>query len=314
EWNPPAGEPTLAGLAGGADLAQAHRPELVLAIGGGATMDSAKVLAVLGAAPAGVTAADVIAPGTYRPADVVPLWTVPTLSGSGAEVTRGTVIADGHGVKNGFANPARHPALAVLDPTLAVGAPAAVLGPPTVDVFCHATESLLAGRGFPISDLLAATAATLVVRSLAEPLGERSVTGAGQLMTAAVFGAMAFSSGSGLTTAHEYSDIAGLRLGLPHGYAASLLLPAVLARQAELGHPSVARLGRLFADAGLSGDPGRDLAHVLGELGAPRLPEVCSPEQALELVELLYAVGDDRHWISRQDAITLVGKGFELDA
>ena len=309
-WYVPAGEPTIAGIAAGAAQWRGTH-DLVIAVGGGSTIDTAKVVAVVCAAPDSVQVADVIGAGTYQITGAAPLWAVPTLSGTGAEVTRGTVVADETGVKHGFSSRAVHPRLALLDPELAAGIPGTVLGPPTVDVFCHAVESFLSAGAFPIGDLLSSAAITLLGPVIDEPLDARTPESTAAAMSAAVFAAQAFSSGSGLTIAHEYSDIAGLSLGLPHGYAAGLLLPAVIATGAGAGAGRVARLGRLFADIGWSGDPVRDARAALRACGAPPIAEVCERARARELMEHAYQVGDPRHSVPLETALEVVDAAYE---
>jgi len=146
----------------------------------------------------------------------------------------------------------------------------------------------------------------LLGRALKEPLEARSLAAASEVMTAAVFAAQAFSSGSGLTIAHEFSDIAGFPLNLPHGYAAALLLPAVVDTGAGTGNGRLEALGRLFADIGWSGNAKKDVQAVLELLGAPALHRVASRETARSLMEQVYDVGDARHSIPREEALVLI--------
>lgn len=311
-WYVPGGEPTIAGIAGGAATWRGCEPDLVIAVGGGSTIDTAKVVAVVCAAPAGVTVADVIGTGSHQITGAVPLWALPTLSGTGAEVTRGTVVADEAGIKHGFSSRGvPHPKLALLDPELAAGVPGTVLGPPTVDLFCHAVESFLTARAFPIGDLLSSAAITLLGPVIDDPLDRRTPESTGNAMIAAGFAAQAFSSGSGMTIAHEYSDIAGLTLGLPHGYAAGLLLPAVIATGAGTTPERVARLGRLFGDVGWSGDPLQAATAALRGCRAPSIAEVCEKSKARELMAYLYEVGDPRHSVPYATALEVIDAAYE---
>jgi alcohol dehydrogenase class IV len=297
----------------GARVTAAHRPDLVVAIGGGSAIDTAKVLAVLAAAPDGVGVPDVLDTGSHRIDGAAELWAVPTISGTGAEVTRGTVVADAAGLKHGFSSRARHPRLALLDPDLALGIPARVLGPPTADLFCHAVEAFVTRAAFPVGDVLSATAITLLGGVIDEAGPERSAAATERAMLAAVLAAQAFSSGSGLTLAHEFSDVAGIPLGLPHGYAAALLLPAVLRRGAGTGADRVRRLGGLFAGLGWSGDPVADVVRALRRTGAPHLRQVCDPGTARALLHALYESGDPRHSVPHEEAVAVVETAFGAD-
>lgn len=310
-WYIPGGEPTMRGVSAGAEVARSLGPELVVAVGGGSAIDTAKVLAVVAAAPARVGLADVLKPGKHAITGNVPLWTLPTIPGTGAEVTRGTVIGDDAGTKVGFSSGGCYPELALLDPVLAASVPARLLGPPTADVLCHAVEGFLTARAFPIGDLLTTAAIALVGQAMEEPLDQRSTTSTSHLMQAALFATIAFSSGAGLTIAHQFSDIAGLPLGLPHGYAAALLLPAVIATGAGLGPGRVELLGRLLGDLGWAGTPADYARSLLRKLGAPDLPAVCDMPLALELVSAVTSIKDGRYRISPAEGETVVRAAFD---
>ncbi|HNP88675.1 MAG TPA: iron-containing alcohol dehydrogenase, partial [Kouleothrix sp.] len=91
EW-PVAGEPTIAAAEQGAALAQQAACTLVIGIGGGSVLDSAKAIAALAANPGGaLDYLEVVGAGRPLEHPALPVLAVPTTAGTGSEVTRNAV-------------------------------------------------------------------------------------------------------------------------------------------------------------------------------------------------------------------------------
>src|SRR5205085_1785180 len=98
-----------------------------------------------------------------------PFVAIPTTAGTGAEVTRNAVLADPHaGVKASLRSPFMLPALAIVDPDLLVGLPAAVLAASGVDALSQLVEPYLSARANPLTDGLAREGMRRSARSLAD--------------------------------------------------------------------------------------------------------------------------------------------------
>lgn len=278
----PAQEPTDQSLCPLAEEAIAFEPDLIIAAGGGSTMDSAKVIAV--AAALGLTQVrDFLWPNGNGVDAHLPLITVPTTAGTGAEITRGAVVANEQGIKRGFTRGGCHADVALVDPALTDSLPLQPTATSGVDALCQAIEAYLSPTPTPISDLLSMEAAALVSSNLCA-----AVEGAGPdvrdaMMLGSLLAAIAFSSGSGLTFAHHFSDVAGPRTGLAHGYAASLLLPGVILDCLERRPERADSLSRaLGVDPTLL--PAR-ISQLLAVAGAPSIDDTLTVEAALELAE-----------------------------
>ena len=141
-------EPTDASMAAAADFAREAGPfEVVLAVGGGSSIDTAKAVSLLVSNPGEVI--DYVNPpvgGGRAPAKpLVPLVAVPTTTGTGSESTTVCVLdVLAQHVKSGISHPRLRPTLAVVDPDLTLSQPPMVTASSGLDILCHALESYTA--------------------------------------------------------------------------------------------------------------------------------------------------------------------------
>jgi len=200
----------------------------LVAIGGGAPMDVAKVIGIVvghGAAPLATYAFG----AKLRPDVMPPIVCVPTTSGSGSELSNGAVITDPAAqVKRTFLHPALMPRAVVADPELTVGLPAAITAATGMDALTHAVEALCAPGYQPMCDALAAEAIRLIDAHLETATKDpTNVEARSQMMMASSLAAIAFTKGLGL--AHAMAHPLGAITGVHHGLANAVLLPHVLA-------------------------------------------------------------------------------------
>lgn len=216
------------------------RVDVLVALGGGSVIDSAKALAALQGLDRDEeaftnhlrTGAD-LGPSIAPPTIVA----VPTTSGSGSEVTRwGTVWGD-DGIKFSVNHPALWPSHAILDPTLACTMPRSLTVATALDAISHAMEAIWNRRHAPLSDQLAQSAITILfscLPRLLEDLNDRSLRQ--QVQTASVLAGLAMGT-TQTALAHSMSYPFTSRFGMPHGIACSFTLAEVarfnLAEDAE---------------------------------------------------------------------------------
>jgi alcohol dehydrogenase len=255
-----------------------HRPDAIVAVGGGSTIDLAKVTALLAAHPGPLS--------TYYPVEsvpgpVLPLIVLPTTAGTGSEVTPVAVITDpATRMKIGVASRHLIPRHAICDPLLTVSAPPTVTAHSGMDALAHAIESFLAirhevtpasvltqpqlGKNL-LSDTLSLTAAGCIAANLAravtdgEDLEARSAMLYGSLLAGLGFG------NAGVTIGHALQFAVGAATHTSHGLGTGLLLPYVM----EFNRP--ARAAELTALAGAleCTDPVTEV-HQLGQrVGLP---------------------------------------------
>jgi alcohol dehydrogenase len=235
----------------------AARPEVIVALGGGSVIDSAKVFA---AAP-GRFAAVRRYLTTGLGADeltATPIIAIPTTAGTGSEVTSWATVWDtASGKKYSLARGDLYPAHAVVDPRLMLGKPRQLTISTGLDALSHALESLWNVNANPLSAQHAVAAAReilAVLPALANDLQNLELRT--RMAQAALSAGLAFSN-TRTAIAHSISYPLTLHHGVPHGVACSFTLPTVLR--------SVSDLGGLAGD-GLTGIFGPDLAR-----GADRL-------------------------------------------
>jgi alcohol dehydrogenase len=199
----------------------------VVPIGGGSSIDSAKVIALHA-----VNGGDVLALGYHRDdlAPAGPLIAVPTTAGTGAETnTYGVITDESAGRKDYVGHPSVRPAWTILDPALTVGLPAATTAATGIDAMTHSIESLLSANPNPYAEALALqvirTAGTWLPRAVAvgTDLEARS-----QLLVAAHLAGLGQASGTGVGLVHALGHGIGTRGRLAHGTALATVLPEVL--------------------------------------------------------------------------------------
>lgn len=206
-----------------ATLFQEGRCDSLIAIGGGSTIDTAKVANIM------VSEEDDIE--TFIGVELLtrplkPLIVIPTTAGTGSEVTNVAVILDeAQNVKISFQDRHLLPRLAVLDPTLTVTMPAQVTAATGMDALTHAMEAFIGPQASPFSDAMAVSTVTLIHESLLKAVQEpENVEARMAMLVAACMGGIAFSH-SMVGIVHAMSHTVGGLFHVPHGTANSILLP-----------------------------------------------------------------------------------------
>ena len=240
-------EPTHADVDALAAVIRQAAPAVVIAVGGGSVMDTAKAAAFL--AGDGGACADYAAGRRPLPARGRPFIALPTTSGSGAEITRNAVLtALDTGVKQSLRHPRMIAAAALVDPELTVSAPPGVTAASGLDALTQAVESYLSTKANAATQALARQAVVRLYGALprawrdGQDRAARTALAEGSLL-----GALAFSQ-SGLGAVHGLAHPVGTLLHRPHGYVCAVLLPHLLRFNAPAAD---ARLGELATAVGL---------------------------------------------------------------
>ena len=158
--------PTTDCVAAGSDVARQFGADVVLGVGGGSSMDTAKAIAVEASHPG--TCWDYLWFRETQPTqNTLPVVAVTTTSGTGSQVTQVAVVTDSTTkTKSAIYNALIYPQASIVDPELVVTAPPAVTASTGFDVFCHAFESYLHPACSPYIALLAIEAIRLVAENL----------------------------------------------------------------------------------------------------------------------------------------------------
>ena len=234
-----------------AALAREQNADGVIAVGGGSSMDVAKVVAALldGGQPlSGMYGVEQVRGGR------LPLILVPTTAGTGSEVTPVAVLTTGETTKAGISSPVLLPDIAVLDPDLTLGLPPAVTAMTGVDAMVHAIEAYTSRlRKNPISDNLARSALVLLSRNIRTAVHEG---GNREARSAMLLGAMqagqAFANAP-VAAVHALAYPLGGHYHIPHGLSNSLVLPSVLAFNAPAASGLYAELAELVVGRPVAG-------------------------------------------------------------
>jgi phosphonate metabolism-associated iron-containing alcohol dehydrogenase len=205
---------------------------VIVALGGGSTIDTAKVLAV---APASGRFDDLVAAlaagRAFTPAKSKALIAVPTTAGTGSEVTPwATVWERATNRKHSLHLRETWPQAAIVDPALTASAPRSITLQSGLDALSHALEAIWNVNANGVSDTLAVSAARRMLRALprlVERLDDASLRE--EASRAALEAGLAFSN-TRTALAHSISYEMTLRHGLPHGIACSFTLPLVMER------------------------------------------------------------------------------------
>jgi alcohol dehydrogenase len=222
----------------------------VIAVGGGSSMDVAKVVAVLlgGSQPlAALYGVDQVQGGR------LPMILVPTTAGTGSEVTPVAVITTGETTKAGVSSAVLLPDVAVLDADLTLGLQPAVTAMTGVDAMVHAIEAYTSKvKKNPLSDNLAREALRLLganIRTAVHTGSDRDARAA--MLLGACLAGQAFANAP-VAAVHALAYPLGGHYHIPHGLSNSLVLPSVLAFNMPEAAPLYAELAEIVVP-GVSG-------------------------------------------------------------
>lgn len=241
------------------------QPEVIVALGGGSVIDSAKVFA---AAPGDFARMDAFLKKRTGPETLSPvaLIAIPTTAGTGSEVTCwGTVWDGGNGVKHSLAHPGLYPQYAIVDPDLMLGKPRDLTVQTGLDALSHSLESLWNRSANPVSMAHAVQAARTIIATLPQLAGDLRNAGLREKMARASTSAGFAFSNTKTAIAHSLSYPITLRHGVPHGIACSFSLPMIIRGVADKDGICAEGLQAIFG-AGHE-DAAKKLAETLEALG-----------------------------------------------
>jgi len=223
-------EPDLDALNAAIEQGKALSVDLVLGIGGGSVMDSAKVLAaMLPAQTELMSHLEVVGDGLPLSAKRLPLILIPTTSGTGAEVTRNAVIDIPQAQRKvSLRDKELLPGLALIDPALTDNCPRHVTLHSGLDAVTQVIEPYLSSRATLFTDMLCREAIPKGLRALKQLMEGESTQARDDLAQVSLFGGLALAN-SGLGVVHGIAGPLGGLCGAPHGAICGALLPAGIA-------------------------------------------------------------------------------------
>jgi alcohol dehydrogenase len=200
---------------------------VVVAIGGGSSMDAAKAIDLRAANDLPVWELEYDGP-TLTP--VRPIVAVPTTAGTGSEAhSFGVITNEERGRKEYIGHPSLLPVTTILDPGLTVGLPPTVTAATGIDAMTHSLESLLSRNPNPFAEAMALGVIRTVGRWLRRAVADGSdLEARSQMLMASHMAGVGQASGTGVGLDHALGHSIGARGKIAHGTALAAVLPEVL--------------------------------------------------------------------------------------
>lgn len=240
--------------------------ELVLSIGGGSALDTAKLVAYLARSDEPL---DAIYGVGLAKGPRLPLILVPTTAGTGSEVTPISIVTTPSTEKKGVVSPRLLPDWAVLDAELTLGLPAAVTAATGIDAMVHAIEAYTSRhRKNVMSDQLARQALQLLAANIRTACRDgRNVEARANMLLGSMLAGMAFANAP-VAAVHALAYPIGAIFHVPHGLSNALVLTGVMRFNLSHAETHYAELAPLIDPAAAGLPPAEAASRFVGGLEA----------------------------------------------
>jgi lactaldehyde reductase len=223
--------PTIDNVQNGVAAYKASGADYIIAVGGGSSMDTAKAIGIIIANPefADVRSLEGVAPTAKRS---VPILAVPTTAGTAAEVTINYVITDEEKNRKMVCVDTHDiPVVAFIDPDMMSTMPKSLTAATGMDALTHAIEGFTTKAAWEMTDMFHLKAIEIIARSLRSAVKNEPEGREGMALGQYIAG-MGFSN-VGLGIVHSMAHPLGALYDTPHGVANAIILPTVMAYNAE---------------------------------------------------------------------------------
>lgn len=210
---------------------KANNCDGVVGFGGGSSIDLAKSVALMANHEGSLVEYSVNEGGYEKIGETVPMIAIPTTSGTGSEVSVGSVIIMNDGRKLILASPHLMPNAAICDPELTVGLPPILTAGSGMDALTHCIEAILSPINDPPAEAVGIDGIEKIIKenSLIRACKDgKDMDARWDMMMASTEGAMAFSKGLGAVHSMSHAIGANQELRLHHGTLNAVILPSVL--------------------------------------------------------------------------------------
>jgi len=241
--------PTTDCVTTGAQLARSFKADVVLGIGGGSSMDTAKAIAVEATHPG--TAWDYLFYKTPPTEKTLPVIAISTTSGTGSQVTQVAVMTETKTkTKSAIYNAIIYPKVAIVDPDLMETVPSHITASTGFDAFCHAFESYLHPAASPYTDRMALEAIGLVAKYLPGVVDDgKDKEGREALAWADTLAGLCIAN-AGVTLPHGIGmTISGHCPQIMHGESLAVTYPEFTRFTYPYAIPQFAAMGRIIDPA-----------------------------------------------------------------
>ena len=223
-------DPTIEVVDEAADVLRKSGADVVLAVGGGSPIDTAKAICLLQTHEGSIR--EYLFGGTKTVTKpIMPLICIPTTAGTGSEMTAASVITNNQNkTKVSVTHENLIPKYALIDPTLQLGCPPFITATTGMDALTHAIEAYISNRANPISEAMSMQAIKMIGKNIRTATGSGSTVEArSNMAVASTIAGVAFMNG-GLGVVHGIGQTIGAIAHVPHGVAMTLLLPYCMER------------------------------------------------------------------------------------
>lgn len=302
-------------------FAAEFRPDVVVGVGGGSSLDIAKLTAALLTNPGPI--------GRYVGMELIegpgiPLVLIPTTAGTGSEVTSICVLSDAaNQVKKGIVSRHLFARGVLLDPELTIGLPPRITAMTGMDALVHAIESYTGKRATPFTDALNLEAIRIIAANLPRAFGKGTDRDAREKMLyASCMAGMAFSNTQNALD-HALALAIGGKFHLPHGLLTALMIPWVMGFNLEANPKKFIQIARAFGEepehmpeaeeAGLAVKAVQSLLDHLGistRLSAYDIPREVFPAVAKTAVGAVRLISNNPRSVSEQEVIALLEENY----
>lgn len=228
------GEPKQSDIDAAAEVARVSQSKLIVGLGGGSALDTAKLVACC--AVSGLPASAYALCATPLPFNRLPLIAIPTTAGTGSEVTRVSVYSNDQKEKVWAWGEELKPDAAILDPELTVGVPPHITAATGLDALVHAIEACTNKHRTNGNDLYCLEAISLISANLEAAVKDpANIEARGAMLLGSCYGGIGIDN-CGTALAHNISHAIADLAPIPHGRATGLAMLATMDWVAE-GNP-----------------------------------------------------------------------------
>lgn len=220
-------EPAVAQVEQIFQTAKEFAGEMIIGIGGGSSMDTAKIVSLLLTNKASLR--ELVQGKAKITRRGVPTLMIPTTAGTGAEATpNAIVLVPEEELKVGIVSEKMIADFVILDPSMTVDLPKQITANTGMDALCHAIECYISKKANPLSDTFALKAVSLISHSIRTAYNDgHNLAAREDMLLGALFGGISIAT-SGTTAVHALSYPLGGKYHIPHGLSNAILLPDVM--------------------------------------------------------------------------------------
>ncbi len=235
----------------GAEIYLNKGTDVILAIGGGSAMDTAKGIAII-ASNGGQIRDYEGANRVSRP--LPPMVLITTTAGSGSDISQFCIITDvQRAVKMSIITRTLVPNISIVDPLILQTKSETLIIQSAIDALSHAIEAYTSIISSPFTEMQSLKAIDLIIRNLPRAVETRSLDSLEKLSTASVAASMAFSNAS-LGAEHALAHSLGGYFDIQHSIVHPILLTAVMRFNLDFAESKLAKIGRVVLNRNIKSD------------------------------------------------------------